>query len=373
MGRLRVGGTAPRPRVTIGAPVVAGGRLAYATHGLGDEGLGDEATLWYASDDLPEPSGPDMDAAAVALMPMARREGVDLHLRGRVARSRLAALEELQDVWGAWPADKWDPASITADEVRDDVPCTGRRGILAFSGGLDAVYSLVAHRAGLLGHRSVPTVRTMFIRRLEFSMVRRDDIERAVAAARAISEEVGAPFTTVETNWRATFSASYPMDHMLGIAGALRVMARPGERLLTSSGAQYGREVVPHGGNVITDRLLGQDAHPVEPTGYGLHRIDKCRAVAHLDSVREGLRVCWQPEAPGENCRTCEKCVRTKLNLLAAGVGEIPALGALDVEDIATIPLKNEIARRNLGVLLDYESELGPTIAQAVRDRLGLP
>ena len=355
-----------RQRVVVGPPLRTGDRLAHRV-----DGLGDDATLWWASTDLPGTSPLTMDAAAVALMPKARRRGVDLHLAGQVARSRLAAIEELQDVWSAWPADKHERTRITADEVHDDVPVTGRRGLLAFSGGLDAVYSLVAHRTGALGHRSVPSLRAMFIRRIELNMPRDRDIERAVASARAIADEVGAPLVTVETNWRTAFSPNYPMHHMLGIAGALRAMVQPGERVLVSSGAPYGSEVIPHGANALTDRLLGQNAHPCEPTGYGVDRIQKCRAVAHLASVREGLRVCWQREAPGRNCGSCEKCVRSKLSFLAAGVGEIPALGALSLEQVAAISLNTSIARLHLARLLDYESELGPRIAGAVRERLG--
>lgn len=353
--------------VVVGPPVRSGRRLSHAI-----EGIGRAPTLWWEADELGDPHEVGMDAAALALVCLARRRNRVVHLQGPVARSRLAAIEEFQDVWSAWGADRWDGATFVAEEVRDDVPTSSRDGILAFSGGVDACYSLVMHVTGQLGHRSLVNLRASLIQGLELGLEVTEAQQRAAASARAIVETFGVPFVEVTTNWRYAFCGTYPMDHMLGIGATLRALARPGERIVTSAGWQYGAEVMPHGGHAITDKLLGQDSHPSVPTGYGANRIDKCRVVGHHEVVREHVRVCWQPTSEGGNCGECDKCIRTKLHFIAAGVGTIPALGGLTVEDVAGIPLADDAEVRHVALVLDHEDELGPRFTRAVRERIGV-
>jgi hypothetical protein len=56
--------------------------------------------------------------------------------------------------------------------------------------------------------------------------------------------------------------------------------------------------------------------------------------------VREHLRVCHADGNDGRNCDRCRKCVRTKLNFHAAGVGEIPALGPLDADEVRNVDVR---------------------------------
>jgi hypothetical protein len=72
---------------------------------------------------------------------------------------------------------------------------------------------------------------------------------------------------------------------------------------------------------------MGHPGFPIEFTGGGYSRTDKAKAVASNPVVLSNLRVCFQNPAHGHNCGHCEKCIRTKLNFIAAGIGAVPCLG----------------------------------------------
>lgn len=60
----------------------------------------------------------------------------------------------------------------------------------------------------------------------------------------------------------------------------------------------------------------------------------------------------------GFNCGVCEKCVRTKLTFMAAGVGVIPALGPVAVEEVDIIQIRALAQPLELEELLEFKDEL---------------
>jgi hypothetical protein len=72
------------------------------------------------------------------------------------------------------------------------------------------------------------------------------------------------------------------------------------------------------------------------------------------------LRVCWEDNETGKNCGTCEKCVRTKLNFLAAGLTLPEALAeAPDPRQIRQINARNEVHLVLLEDILTFAKQRG--------------
>lgn len=63
------------------------------------------------------------------------------------------------------------------------------------------------------------------------------------------------------------------------------------------------------------NRNLSRNIYP------DLSRLDKTKLVADWGIALNNIKVC-QPNWPGENCGSCEKCIRTMLGLLSLGVLE---------------------------------------------------
>jgi hypothetical protein len=61
--------------------------------------------------------------------------------------------------------------------------------------------------------------------------------------------------------------------------------------------------------------------------GGRFSRLEKVRDLVNWPTALGALRVCPAQLEDGGNCGKCEKCLRTRLELLAAGVEETSALG----------------------------------------------
>jgi len=122
---------------------------------------------------------------------------------------------------------------------------------------------------------------------------------------------------------------------------------------------------VPIGSHPTVDGLFSSQRITVVHDGARYPRFQKVRELAHWPAALGALRVC--PGDPGTelNCGVCEKCLRTRLELLAAGVEETPALGP----SLTPVELWDE---RVLGAVADraitYEDLLSPLRARGLRE-----
>jgi len=119
-----------------------------------------------------------------------------------------------------------------------------------------------------------------------------------------------------------------------------------------------GREPARWGNHSVTNHLLSAGGFALESCGGAAGRTEKCAAIGEWPAVRRALRVCWEGPATGHNCGVCEKCMRTKLNFLAAGVGAIPALpGALTVDEVEGLAPGSAAQLSFLEEILAYDGE----------------
>lgn len=85
--------------------------------------------------------------------------------------------------------------------------------------------------------------------------------------------------------------------------------------------------LTPWGSHPLLDPHFSSQRLSFVHEGTRFSRLAKVREIARAPHGLECLRVC-PANAPGRlNCGECEKCIRTRLELLAAGVDESPAFG----------------------------------------------
>jgi len=112
---------------------------------------------------------------------------------------------------------------------------------------------------------------------------------------------------------------------------------------------------VPWGSNPVSNQWLGTRSFPVRPDGAELSRLQKVKLLSEWEAAFNNLRVCWEGSVPGENCGSCEKCVRTQLHLIA--LGKTPRENFkvhLRPGMVIKIRPPNEKILRFLSELLDY-------------------
>jgi hypothetical protein len=100
-----------------------------------------------------------------------------------------------------------------------------------------------------------------------------------------------------------------------------------GSGFLFIGGTYHVATPVPVGSHPAVDGLLSSQRVTVLHDGSRFSRVEKVRDLASWPTALAALRVC--PASPdGEvNCGHCEKCLHTRLELLAAGVDETASLG----------------------------------------------
>ncbi len=89
------------------------------------------------------------------------------------------------------------------------------------------------------------------------------------------------------------------------------------------------RTIEPHGSHPLIDPLFRSGDLRIRHDGITMSRLDKIKAIAGWKTALDNIKVCG-PNWPGQNCGRCEKCVRTMLGLLAAGVLDKSAAFPLD-------------------------------------------
>src|SRR5688500_11748128 len=119
-----------------------------------DEGGSKHEIYWEHGGDF-VPNEPRVaDFALIAVLPYFMNRGMDVRVLGNVARSLIEAAEECNDVWSLWRPDLFKKIRIAASNVVADHAPIGRDAVLAFSGGVDSTFALLANKKGLLGYRS---------------------------------------------------------------------------------------------------------------------------------------------------------------------------------------------------------------------------
>lgn len=298
------------------------------------------------------------DFALLAVLFLAMSRGLDIHVRGRVSTRLLAHLEEFQAAWCRWRPRSYAKVHITADEETAGGPAGDGRAILAYSGGVDANFTLLRHTAvdGGAGRQRQEIAAAAFISGFDLPPGRRTAVEEAVSSAAATLAEFNLPLTVIETDWKQTACTDWAMEYFVGLASCLYPFAGRLSVGLVGNCVDYQSMALPWGSNPITNPLLDSGGFRMVTDGAGSTRAEKAAVIARHPALRDRLRVCWWgPLHGGEggNCGRCEKCLRTKLDFLCHGLDPGPALPANHaVADIVLIGLRLPVSRAELHEIL---------------------
>ena len=108
---------------------------------------------------------------------------------------------------------------------------------------------------------------------------------------------------------------------------ALGHVATIGPAFLFIGGTYPVADPVPMGSHPAVDGLFSSQRLTVIHDGARFSRLDKVRDLATWPTAIGALRVCPAGLGGQANCGRCEKCLCTRLELLAAGVEETAAFG----------------------------------------------
>lgn len=320
-----------------------------------DSSLQDEVTLWYQLDQsIPLPSDNDCDAYLLALLMDAMQEGRDIELLGSVSKELVGNLIEFQGAWHKWRPDLYQPINIRAQEYRED-ETTVKGAICAFSGGVDATFSVWRHSQNNNGLRSQNINLCVFVHGFDIPLNDENAYLKAKKRSEQTLQDIDISLFTLKTNYREISKANWEHTFAAALAAALTNYKRVAGTCIIGSSEPYDSLVIPWGSSPITEYLLSSEAFKVMHDGATHSRTEKVKEIIPWQKGVENLRVCWQGDIKDRNCGECEKCIRTKVNFLAAGSAVPNCFPPSDIfDDLKRVKFTNNVGQAEWSQIYRY-------------------
>jgi hypothetical protein len=278
-------------------------------------------TYLFEGDFLPNPLNM-MDFVVLSLIFMAMRTKRDLHIVGTVSKKLLANMEEFQRIWNKWRPNKYHIVNITCDDEREIYDINDDTAVVAYSGGVDANFSLAAHCSKMIGRRAKEIRAAALVHGFDIPLNNEELFDASASTAKEILSTFLVPLTVIKTNWRNVICNDWEMEFGAGLAACLFQFSGQASIGIVGSDEDYSSRDFIWGSNPISNPYLSGGNFFIETDGSGFTRTEKVGFIAKFESIKNNLRVCWEGTdrtSNKKNCGHCEKCIRTKLNFYANG------------------------------------------------------
>lgn len=297
---------------------------------------------------LPEDTNGDHILLALLLYAMER--GATLDVRGSISSKLLDGVDHLQEIWSRWRPARYKKITIQCqcEQHRYRRPdCQGlpkTEGLFAFSGGVDATFTLMRHFYGDAGRQTVKPKAALLIQGFDIPYTANQDYAGAFQRAERILEECpGVDLIGLRTNSRV-LGQDWEDSFGLQLGACFLALQEGFAYALKGSEEPYEDLFFPWGATPLTTYLCSSNQLEATEDGCGFDRNQKVRYLALKTKSSAHLRVCWAGDQMDRNCGHCEKCIRTMLNYWSNGL-DIPDSfpGILSPKLINTIVLCNEV------------------------------
>lgn len=278
-------------------------------------------------------AGRPLDGHVLSVLLYACARGTPLIVHGTLTRAALRHLEELQLAWRMWKPGRYRRIDIVPTGIVDGRGGDGpERAVATFSGGVDSTFTALRHTRLLPPATRYPLDTLLVVHGFDVDLFDDAGFAGLVARVAPLADDLGLGLRTLRTNIRDLRLQDWGDAHGLMIAGCLHMLAGEFRHGLISSSEPYDalsladtpHEVINQGSSPVTDHLMSGGGFEIVHDGAGFSRIDKIREIALHPTALRTLKVCWAGTDAARNCGRCEKCVRTRLNFLAAGVAGTP-------------------------------------------------
>jgi len=266
--------------------------------------------LWIRSKDAPLAVTPEAYVAATLLPAM--KAGADLILDEPLDPIFAENVSTIQDIFTTWYPE------LHRVQIRADLASTESRGsdsgktAAFFTGGVDSFYTLLKHED------EIDTLIYVhgFDVAIEDKPLRQQVSEMLHQVGNFFNKEV----LEIETNMRdfSNLQAHWGQYHGAALATIALCLQDRIDHIHIPSSLSYNN-LKPWGSSPLLDPLWSTEALTITHDGCEADRLAKCGVVAKSRTALSHLRVCWENRNNAYNCGRCEKCLRTMVQLLAAG------------------------------------------------------
>lgn len=304
-----------------------------------------------------------LDGFVFGIIFYAMRLGQGIRVHGRMSCDALRNLNEFQDAWILWNGSRYSKVDIIARDTIDGIHIPkSAEAIVAFSGGVDSIFTLLRHATGVLDLASYPVGRSvLLVHGFDVSLEKPEQLEALKERTAPFLKELNLEVRTIRTNLKTLALQDWEDSHAAQLACCLHNYSHEFGYGLIGSTEPYDALVLPWGSNPATDHLLSSAAFRIVHDGAAYSRTRKVEEIARHAAAMAAVKVCWEGADAAVNCGVCEKCIRTQLNFLAVGVVNPPCFAAPSnvQQHIDGMPLLNHTSRAELRSIIAYAKSKG--------------
>jgi hypothetical protein len=356
-------------------------KTIFATINWEDRDFPDQELVFEISDSEPDwpqgVDGPSTDAFLAACFPLAAVHGeTRVRIEGQPCPMLVEGLYTAHAWWTSWggmPSPV--PLIETLGAATRRIPTAPRRAVAFLSGGVDGLHMLMRNRR--LYNRDDPAYvhEALFIHGFDIGKRARDPengrYRMMLRRLEPVVADLGLRLIQCRTNLRHLPSKPDFWERRHNGAGLAAVghSAVFGSAFLFIGASWPTTHQVPWGSHPAIDNLFSSQRITVIHDGSRFSRLQKVRDLARWPTGLAALRVCPASAGPRANCGECEKCLRTRLELLAAGIGETEAFGpSVTPSEIWNAAVLESIGDR----VIFYEDLIEPLRARRYHELCGV-
>lgn len=334
----------------------AGLRRTLRLHKTGTSQNDDQEFHFDLIGDTTSPEPQVLDGFVFGVIFIAMQLGRPVKVLGSLSRSACFNLAEFQSAWASWRPEKYRRVDVVPDQIVD-IPQHQYppRAISAFSGGVDGTFTAIRHKHKLLGSGSYPLTDVLLVHGFDVPLAKPQAFDLLVARIRPLIDELGLGMKLIRTNLKEASGQYWEDSFGAQLAACLHNYGHDFRYALMGSGEPYSNIFYPWGSTPATDYLMSGDQTQLVLDGSAFTRTEKIELIRDYPTALRTLKVCWEGADEERNCGHCEKCIRTKLNLMAVGVSNPPCFDeGLDPEQILKIRLLNDAQLLELQTIYNY-------------------
>ncbi len=324
---------------------VVDGKGRRVTH-LREDGNAKKIEIFYEFDRIiPWSEHTVLDGHVFGVLLYAMSRGKPLKVHGAISHKAMRNLEELQLAWCRLSLEKYKKIDIIPEYIQDTRKIhTEEKAISAFSGGVDATFTALRHTKVLPDPVRYPLRSVLMVHGFDVDVYNFSAFGQLTKRVQPLLTDLNLELRTIRTNSRDLKIQDWDFSHGLELAACLHMYSDEFKFGLIGSSGEYNNFGLPWGSTPVLDHLMSGSELSVVHDGSGFCRTSKVSVIKDFPVACKTLKVCWAGVDQSGNCGKCEKCVRTQLNFLAAGVKKTPPCFPRDfsIDDLMNVVLNSE-------------------------------
>lgn len=258
------------------------------------------------------------------------------------------------EAWHNLLPNKYKKINIYASKMTNEVRNTTGEAISAFSGGVDACFTLVRHNEKDWQESSFNIKNVLSVQGFDVPTDKFKEYELLMNRISPIFQQYNCKLFKVWTDLREKSEQDWNMSCSAQLAACLHLLAEHFDQGIIGSGKCYREFFVPSGSTPSTDFLLSSKGMTIVHDGAGFSRTEKVERIYKNKLASDKLKVCWE-KGFEDNCGECEKCYRTRLNFLAVGTSNPKCFeGEIELDKIKKLPFHSSSRIVELQSILNY-------------------